>query len=107
MDDFTIALPRRIDVAGCTLETYCGLNHLWRMVERYKMAAPIVIRVLDAHAECVRAILADHNQTTSWQLRDETTVVDRPPTAAIEFPVTLEVKDARGNVLKMRLLLER
>ncbi len=103
MDDFTIALPQRIDVVACELEMYSGLDHLWRMVERYKMTAPIAIRVLDGCAGCVRTILADRNQTTSWQLKDETTAAERSPGGKIEFPVTLEVKDAKGNILKMRL----
>lgn len=104
MDDFAIALPQLIDVATCELETYSGLSHLWRMVERYKMIAPITIRVLDGRAGCVRTILGDHNQR-GWQLKDVTSAEERPPTGEIDFPVTLEVKDAKGNILKMRLQL--
>jgi len=39
MDDFTIALPQWINVVACELEMYGGLDHLWRMVERYKMTS--------------------------------------------------------------------
>ncbi len=47
IDDFTILLPELTDMVTCELETYDGLDRLWRMVERYKMTAPIAIRVVD------------------------------------------------------------
>jgi hypothetical protein len=105
MDDFTIALPQWINLVACELEMYRGLDHLWRMVDRYKMTAPIAIRVLHGRAGCVRTILADRNQTTSWQLKDETTAAERSSGGKIELPVTLELKDAKGNILKIRLEL--
>jgi hypothetical protein len=55
IDDFTIVLPELTDMAACELKVYGGLDRLWRMVERYKMAAPIAIRVADNKARCVRA----------------------------------------------------
>jgi hypothetical protein len=58
IDDFTIVLPELTDMAACELKVYDGLDRLWRMVERYKMTAPIAIRVVDNKARCVRAIRA-------------------------------------------------
>src|SRR5437762_1847843 len=56
IDDFTIVLPELTGMAACELKVYNGLDRLWRIVERYKMTAPIAIRVLDSKARCVRAI---------------------------------------------------
>ena len=56
IDDFTIVVPELTDMATCELKMYHGLDRLWRMVDRYKMTAPIAIRVLDNKARCVRAI---------------------------------------------------
>ena len=50
IDGFTIVLPKLTDLAACELKVYEGLDRLWRMVERYKMAAPIAIRVVDKKA---------------------------------------------------------
>jgi hypothetical protein len=38
-----------------------------------------------------------------WQLGDETTAVDPPPGGEVEFPLTINAQDAKGNILKMRL----
>jgi hypothetical protein len=42
IDDFTIVLPELTDMAACELKA-SGLDRLWRMVERYKITAPIAI----------------------------------------------------------------
>src|SRR5882672_8088776 len=42
-------------MATCGLEMHDGLDRLWRMIERYKMLAPIAIRVVDNQARCIRA----------------------------------------------------
>jgi hypothetical protein len=72
IDDFTIVLPELTDVATCRLEMYGGLDRLWRMIERYKMIAPIAIRVVNNTARCVRAIRGTRDQSTGWRLEDET-----------------------------------
>lgn len=105
IDDFTIVLPELIDMASCELRVYDGLDRLWRMVERYKMTAPIAIKVADPKARCVRAILGTRCQAAHWQLRDEPTAVAPPLGSEVEFPVTINVQDAKGNVLKMKLQL--
>jgi hypothetical protein len=56
IDDFTIVLPELTDMAACELQVYDGLDRLWRMVQRYKMTAPVAIRVVDNRARCLRAI---------------------------------------------------
>jgi hypothetical protein len=104
IDDFTILLPKGIDLATCGLETYDGLDRLWRMIERYKMIAPIAIRVVDNAARCIRAIRGTRsNQTACWQLEDETRAPAPPLGGEIAFPLTLNSQDATGNILKMRL----
>jgi hypothetical protein len=56
-DDFTIILPALTDMTSCDdLKVYDGLDRLWRMVERYKMIAPITITAVDDAARHVRAI---------------------------------------------------
>jgi hypothetical protein len=105
IDDFTIVLPEVTDMAACELKVYDGLDRLWRMVERYEMTAPIAIRVLDNKARCVRAIRGTRYQAAGWQLEDEATAVAPPPGGEVEFPLTINVQDAKGNVLKMRLQL--
>ena len=91
----TIVLPELIDMASCELKVYDGLDRLWRMVERYKMTAPIVIRVADNKARCVRAIRGARYQAAHWQLRDEPTACIRdnrvaPPLGSeVEFPLTI------------------
>ena len=103
IDDFTIFVPEFTDLATCGLKTYDGLDRLWRMVERYKMTVPIAIRVVDNKARCVRAIRCARDQTKGWQLEDEIPVGPQPPEAEIEFPLTMNSQDAKGNLLKMRL----
>jgi hypothetical protein len=105
IDDFTIILPELIDMPSCELKVYEGLDRLWRMVERYKMAAPIAIRVVDNKARCVRAIRGTRYQSGGWQLEDETTEVALPLGGEVEFPLTINAQDAKGNILKMRLQL--
>jgi hypothetical protein len=84
---------------------YDGLDRLWRMVERYKMTAPIAIRVVDNKARCVRAIRGTRYQAAGWQLENETTAVAQPLGGEVEFPLTINSQDAKGNILKMRLQL--
>jgi hypothetical protein len=55
IDDFTIVLPELTDMAACELKVYDGLDRLWRMVERYKMTAPIAIRVVDNNGTVARS----------------------------------------------------
>jgi hypothetical protein len=104
IDDFTAVLPELIDMASCELKVYDGLDRLWRMVERYKMTTPIAIRVVDNKARCVRAIRGTRYQAGGWQLEDETTAV-APPLGEVEFPLTINAQDAKGNILKMRVQL--
>ena len=105
IDDFTIVLPELIDMPTCGLETYDGLDRLWRMVEKYKMTAPVAIRVVDNKARCIRAIRGTRYQAAGWQVEDETTAVAPRPGGEVEFPLTINVQDAKGNILKMRLQL--
>jgi hypothetical protein len=106
IDDFTIVLLELTDMATCELKVlYDRLDQLWQMVERYKMAAPIAIRVVDNKARCVRAIRGTRYQAGGWQLEDETTAVEPHPGDEVEFPLTINVQDAKGNILKMRVQL--
>jgi hypothetical protein len=105
IDDFTIVLSEWTDMAECELKVYEGLDRLWRMLERYKMTAPIAIRVLDNKARCVRAIRGSRSEAAGWQLEDEPTAVTPHIETEVEPPLTLNVQDAKGNVLKMRLQL--
>jgi hypothetical protein len=99
IDDFTIVLPKLTDMATCGLEMYDGLDRLWRMIERYKMTAPIAIRLVDNKARCVRAIRGTRDPAIGWHLEDETIAAG----GETEFPLTLNSQDAKGNILKMRL----
>ena len=105
IDDFTIVLPELTEVAAGELKVYYGLDRLWRMVERYKMTAPIAIRVLDNKARCVRTIRGNRYQAAGCQLEDETTAGASPLGGEVEFPLTMNVQDAKGDILKMRLQL--
>jgi hypothetical protein len=69
------------------------------------MTAPIAIRVVDIKARCVRAIRGTRYQAAGWQLEDETTAMAPRPGGEVEFPLTINVQDAKGNILKMRLQL--
>jgi hypothetical protein len=103
IDDFTIVLPELIDMAACELKVYDGLDRLWRMVERYKMIAPLVIRIVDKKARCVRVIRGNRSQAAGWQLEDEANPLTPPLESEVEFPLTIHSQDAKGNILKMRL----
>jgi len=103
IDDFTIFLPELTEMAAGELKVYYGLDRLWRMVERYKMTAPIAIRVVDNKASCVRTIRGNRYQAAGWQLEDETTAAAPPLGGEVESPLTINVQDAKGNILKMRL----
>ena len=106
MDDFTIVLPELADIGSGDLKVYDGLDRLWRMVERYKMAAPITITVVDKTERHVRAIRGHRILAGVWQLEDALTATTPPLEGEFEFPLTLRVQDAKGNILKMRLQLE-
>jgi|SRR5690242_668356 len=106
IDDFTIVLAQLRDMGACELKVYSQLDQLWRMVERYKMTAPITIKVLDHNDESVRRIRGHHDQASDWKLHDEAIGVDRTAASEVEFPLTIRVEDAKGNTLKMRLQLE-
>jgi len=103
IDDFAIVLTELSDMAACELKVYDRLDRLWRMVERYKMTAPIAIRVVDNKARCVRAIRGTRNQAAGWQLEDDTTAGAPPLGGEVEFPLTINSQDAKGNILKMRV----
>jgi hypothetical protein len=102
MDDFTIILPELTDMSSCDLRVYDGLERLWRMVERYKMTAPITITVVDKTARRLRAIRGHRILAGAWQLEDTLTAATPP----FDFPLTMNVQDNKGNILKMRLQLE-
>ena len=106
MDDFTIILPESTDMTSCELKVYEGLDRLWRMVERYKMTPPVAIAVVDKAARHVRAIRGDRIQAGAWQLEDTSIAATPPLEGEVEFPLTIKVQDAKGNILKMRLQLE-
>ena len=103
IDDFTIVLPKLTEMVAGELKVYDGLDRLWRMVERYKMIAPIAITLVDNKARCVRTIRGSRYQAAGWQLEDETTAAAPPLGGEVEFPLTINVQDAKGNILKMRL----
>ena len=105
MDDFTIILPELTDMTSSDLKVYNGLDRLWRMVERYKMTAPITITVVDNAARPVRAIRGYRIQAGACQLEGTQTAATPPLKSEFEFPLTINVQDANGNILKMRLQL--
>ena|SRR5258706_1113036 len=102
IDDFTIVPPELTDMAACGLEMYDRLDRLWRMIEQYKMAAPIAIRVVDNTARCIRVIRGTRDQAVCWHLEDVTTA-GAPLEREVELPLTVNSQDANGNILKMRL----
>ena len=106
MDDLTIIVPALPDITSCDLKVYDGLYRLWRMIERYKMATPITITVVDDAARHVRAIRGDRIQAGAWRLQDTATATTPPIEGEFKFPLTIHVQDAKGNILKMRLQLE-
>jgi hypothetical protein len=89
-------------VAG-ELKVYDGLDRLWRMVERYKMIAPIVITLVDNKARCARTIRGSRYQAAGWQFRGRNNCGGATLGGEVEFPLTINVQDAKGNILKMRL----
>jgi len=93
-------------MGGCDLDVYSGLDQLWRLIQRYAMTAPISISVVDNKGEYVRAICGIHRQGTGWDLKDETPAVLQCPPGEMELPLTIRVRDAKGNVLKMRLHID-
>jgi len=103
IDDFTIVLPESADLATFGLATYDGLDRLWRMVERYKLTAPVAIRVIDNKARCLRAFRGDRHPTTGWQLENEMPPLKPILGHEVEFPLTVNAQDAKGNILKMRV----
>src|SRR6267378_2633430 len=105
VDDFTIVLAQLGDMGACELKVYSEITQLWQMVERYKMTAPITIKIVDHKDGYIRTIRGRHDQIAGWQLHDEPTAIDQIA-AAVEFPLTIRVEDAKGNILKMRLQLE-
>ena len=105
IDDFTIVLPALTNMATCGLEAYGGFDRLWRMVERYKMTAPIAVRVVDNKARCVRAFRGDRHPAAGWQLKEESPSVKSSFGDDVEFPLTINAQDTKGNILKMSLQL--
>jgi hypothetical protein len=103
IDDFTILLAESTDLDACDLKVYSGLDRLWRMVDRYEMTSPISISVVDSKAGHVRAICGNHHHATGWNLKDETATAAPALAGNLEFPLTIRVQDAKGNILKMRL----
>ena len=103
IDDFTIILPELTDLVTGEVKIYDGLDQLWRMVEHYKMTAPLAIRVIDNQARCVRTIRGNHHPATGWQLADDTPSVKSAPDDEVEFPLTINTQDAKGNTLKMKV----
>ena len=69
------------------------------------MTAPVAIRVVDSKAKCVRGFRGDRHPTTGRQLEDEMPKVKPLLGHEVEFPLTINAQDARGNILKMRLQL--
>ncbi len=58
---------------------------------------------IDNEARCVRAIRGTRNQAAGWQLQDDTTAGAPPLGGEVEFPLTINSQDAKGNILKMRV----
>jgi hypothetical protein len=104
VDDFTIPLHQSIDMCVCDLKVCNDLDRLWRMVDRYKMTPPVSISVVDRNEACVRSICGNLAHATGWHLKDEALVV--APVDGHEFPFTPRVRDARGNIVKMKLQFE-
>src|ERR1051326_1384146 len=102
-DEFTIPLHEPTDMGACDLKVYSDFDRLWRMVDRYKMKTPISISVVDRNEICIRTIGGNHDRATGWHLNDETSIAAQP--GEPEFPLTLRVQDAAGNILKMKLQL--
>lgn len=106
IDDFTIIVPERIDIAHCEVEVYERLDRLWKMVERYKMTAPLAITIFDSEARCLRVLRGVRNRIGGWHLEDQASEVTPHIEGEVQSALILNAKDAKGNVLKMRLELE-
>ena len=87
MDDFTIILSESADMISCELKVYEGLDRLWRMVERYKMTAPIAITVVDKAARDVRTIRGVRIRAGAWQLENTSFAATPPLEGEVEFPL--------------------
>jgi len=105
-DDFTIVLPQLGDMGACELKVYSEITQLWQMIERYKMTTPITIKIVDHKDGYIRTIRGHHDQIAGWQLHEEPSAIGQTAAGAVEFPLTIRVEDAKGNVLKMRLQAE-
>jgi len=49
------------------------------MVDRYKMTAPLSIRVVACNEACIRTICGNHDPATGWQLIDQTSSIAQSP----------------------------
>lgn len=103
-DDFTVILPPGFDAAACGWKEYEGLDRLWRMVERYQLTAPVAVEVVDRLGHSVREFHGTRGQGGGWQLEEAPVPTEAPPHGEPEFPLILKMRDAKGNILKMRLL---
>jgi hypothetical protein len=54
----------------------------------------------NSKARCVRAIRGTRNQAAGWQLEEETNAGTPPLGGEVEFPLTINSQDAKGNILK-------
>ena len=105
-DDFTIVLDEPGNMDSCGIEVFEGLGQLWKLVQRYGMKTPLMIKVIDSQAACIRTFRAVGDQACKWHLTDETPSTSADSEAkSITFPLTIESKDATGNMLKMRVQL--
>jgi hypothetical protein len=103
-DDFTIVIDQPWNTE-CGIEVFEELPQLWRLVDRYRMKPPLTINVIDNQSIGIWTLTALHDQSGKWRLTDET-----PPGAAhadqpIAFPLIINSKDSRGNILKVRIQL--
>ena len=69
------------------------------------MTDPVAIRVIDSQVRCLQAFHAYRHPTTGWQLEEKSPTVKSPLRAEVEFPLTLNAQDTKGNILKMRVQL--
>jgi hypothetical protein len=105
-DDFTIVLDEPGNMESCGIEVFEGFTQLWKLVQRYGMKTPLAITVVDSQSICIRTLRAVHDGSGRWQLTDETSPTSEAHEGkSITFPLTINSKDARGNVLKVRVQL--
>jgi hypothetical protein len=69
------------------------------------MTAPITITVVD-RPDTFGQFGAIVSRQGAWQLEDATNAATPPLGGEFEFPLTLKVQDAKGNILKMRVQRE-